>query len=245
MELKAIVKKHNIGVIKMEVQRDEVPKNNFLKKVSDLAKKNKILLIFDECTSGFRETYGGLYLKYKIVPDMCIFGKALGNGYAINAIVGKKEVMEAFKSTFISSTFWTERIGSVAAIQTLNLMKKIQSWKKITTLGKLIKKKWMDISKVNSVKIDIMGIDALPKFIFRSDKHIEYKTFLTQEMLKKKILASNAIYVSTEHNNQILDEYFENLNQIFKKISKCENETENIYNLLETKPCLSGIRSKK
>jgi len=243
-QLKAIVKKHNIGVIKMEVERDEIPKNNFLKKVSDLAKKNKILLIFDECTSGFRETYGGLYLKYKIVPDMCIFGKALGNGYAINAIVGKKEVMEAFKSTFISSTFWTERIGSVAAIQTLNLMKKIESWKKITTLGKLIKKKWMDISKVNSVKIDIMGIDALPKFIFRSDKHIEYKTFLTQEMLKKKILASNAIYVSTEHNNQILDEYFEYLNQIFKKISKCENETENIYNLLETKPCLRGIRSK-
>jgi glutamate-1-semialdehyde 2,1-aminomutase len=244
-QLKKIVMKNKIGVIKMEVERDHKPKNEFLKKVRNLATKNKIVLIFDECTSGFRETYGGLYLKYNITPDICIFGKALGNGYGINAIVGKQEIMEALKSTFISSTFWTERIGSVAALQTLKEMKKIHSWKIITKIGKKIKKNWSDIANLNSLKIDILGIDALPKFLFKGDNHLAYKTYLSQEMLKRKILASNAIYASIAHDDQILEKYFDYLNKIFKKIAQCENERENIFDLLETKVSLNGIRSKK
>ena len=75
----------------MEVMRNEVPKNGFLEKVRDLATKNNIVLIFDECTSGFRETFGGLHIKYNVTPDMAIYGKALGNGYAITSVVGKKK----------------------------------------------------------------------------------------------------------------------------------------------------------
>ena len=82
-----------------------------------------MILIFDECTSGFRETYGGIHGKYGVNPDIAIYGKALGNGYAITAVVGKK-IMKNSKNTFISSTFWSERIGYVAALQTLKLMKK-------------------------------------------------------------------------------------------------------------------------
>ena len=74
--------------------------------------------------SGFRENHGGLHLKYNVIPDIAIFGKALGNGYAINAIVGKKFMNHA-QSTFISSTFWTERIGPTAALKTLDVMKKL------------------------------------------------------------------------------------------------------------------------
>ena len=78
----------------MEVQRYEKPKNNFLKQVRNLCNKNKIILIFDECTTGFREVYGGIHKKYKVYPDMAMFGKAIGNGYAINAIIGKKKIYE-------------------------------------------------------------------------------------------------------------------------------------------------------
>ena len=67
------------------------PKNNFLKKVKDLAKKNKLILIFDEITSGFHDNFGGLHLKFGINPDLAIFGKALGNGFPISAIIGKKK----------------------------------------------------------------------------------------------------------------------------------------------------------
>ena len=110
----------------------------FLKKVRELATKKNIVLIFDECTSGFRESYGGLHLKYKILPDVCILGKALGNGFPITAVLGKKEIMQNAQTSFISSTFWTERIGSVAGIATLKEMKRIKSWKIIDDTGNQI-----------------------------------------------------------------------------------------------------------
>ena len=88
--LKNIINKHKIGIIKMEVVRDEMPKNNFLKKIRTFCNKKKIVLIFDECTTGFRENLGGIHKKF-MSPDIAIFGKTLGNGYAINAILGKKD----------------------------------------------------------------------------------------------------------------------------------------------------------
>ena len=71
---------------------------------------------------------------------MAIFGKAIGNGYALTAVIGKREVMEHAQSSFISSTFWTERIGPAAALKTIEVMEKEESWKVITELGKKIKK---------------------------------------------------------------------------------------------------------
>ena len=75
----------------MEVIRDEYPKNNFLQKIKYICKKKKIVLIFDECTTGFRNNIGGIHKKINVQPDIVIYGKTLGNGFAINAIVGKRK----------------------------------------------------------------------------------------------------------------------------------------------------------
>jgi len=246
-QLKKIVNEKNIGIIKMEVQRHEKPKNNFLKKVRKLANEKKIILIFDECTSGFRETYGGLHKTYDVAPDICIFGKALGNGYAINAIVGKREIMEVSNQTFLSSTFWTERIGSVAALETIKIMKKIKSWEIVTKLGQKLKKNWKSLAKRHSLNIETSGLDAIPIFNFKTkvnDTH-QYKNYITQEMLKKKILASNIVYLSTSHNNTILERYFDNLDKIFKQIKNCENEEEDFNNIFKNQLSIKGIRQQK
>ena len=71
-----------------------------------------------------------------------------------------------------------------------------------------------------------------------------YKTFISQEMLKKNILSSNVVYTSVSHQKQKIDKYLVNLDKIFKKISYCENDQENIFNLLETNESLQGIRNK-
>ena len=139
-ELEKIVDAHDIGVIKMEVIRNKGPENNFLEKVRELSSKKGIVLIFDECTSGFRESFGGIHKNFNIDPDIAMFGKALGNGYGVTSIVGRKEVMEAAQNSFMSSTFWTERIGpSAAAIKTLEIMEDIKSWEYISKTGKYIK----------------------------------------------------------------------------------------------------------
>ena len=243
-QLKKIVNSKNIGVIKMEVQRNQKPKNNFLKRVRKLADAKNIVLIFDECTSGFRENYGGIHLKHKVYPDISIFGKALGNGYAINAIIGKRDIMKSVNSSFISSTFWTERIGPTAALQTLKIMNNIKSWKIISNIGKKIQKNWKKIAKQNNIKLNIYGLDAIPNFSFYSNKHNAYKTFISQEMIKNNILASNVIYACISHKDEILDKYFNILNNIFYKISKCEKDVENINNLLEVPESIKGIRNK-
>ena len=90
-------KDKDICAVIMEVKRNIEPKKNFLHKIKKLCKKNDIILIFDECTSGFRCNYGGLHLKYDVQSDIAVFGKAIGNGYAINAILGTDKVMEASK----------------------------------------------------------------------------------------------------------------------------------------------------
>ena len=77
-----------------EVLRNIAPKDKFLERVRKLCDEKGIILIFDECTSGFRESYGGLHKNYKVFPDMAMFGKALGNGYAITAIIGRRSIID-------------------------------------------------------------------------------------------------------------------------------------------------------
>ena len=76
-----------------------------MKQFEKLTYENNVILIFDECTSGFRETYGGLHKKYAVEPDLIMLGKTLGNGYAITAVLGKKEIMEFAKETLLVVLF--------------------------------------------------------------------------------------------------------------------------------------------
>ncbi|NUF65490.1 aminotransferase class III-fold pyridoxal phosphate-dependent enzyme, partial [Acinetobacter bereziniae] len=235
-QLENLVKKHEIGVIKMEVVRNMGPENNFLQKVRNLATEKNIVLIFDECTSGFRETFGGLHKKYGVEPDMAMFGKALGNGYAVTATIGRKEIMQAAQATFISSTFWTERIGSAAGLKTLEVMQRDKSWEKITATGLVIREKWQNLADKYDLNISHWGLPALTGFSFSSENALAYKTLITQEMLKSNYLASNCIYVCTEHTTEILNEYFELLDPIFKLVKECE-EGRDVIKLLESPIC--------
>ena len=83
---------------------------------------------------------GGLHLSTGVEPDMAMFGKALGNGYAVNAVIGKKNVMKSAEDSFISSTFWTERIGYVAGNTTIDLMKSLNPWENLIKWENFIKK---------------------------------------------------------------------------------------------------------
>ena len=231
-KLEDLVKTKNIGVIKMEVYRNKEPENNFLHRVRKLANENNIVLVFDECTSGFRKNYGGLHKLYDVEPDVAMFGKALGNGYAVTAVLGKREVMQAAEKSFISSTFWTERIGSSAALATLKAMNKEKSWDKITSTGEHINKEWIKLSQEYELPITISGLAALTTFTFKSKNALAYKTLITQEMLKKGYLAATAVYVCTAHTPEIVKTYLENLKPLFQTIKECE-EGRDVMQLLE------------
>ena len=240
-KLEEIVKTKNIGVIKMEVYRNKEPENNFLHRVRKLANEHNIVLVFDECTSGFRKNFGGLHKLYDVEPDVAMFGKALGNGYAVTAVLGKREVMQAAEKSFISSTFWTERIGSSAALATLKAMDKEKSWEKITSTGETINKEWIKLSQEYELPITISGLAALTTFTFKSKNALAYKTLITQEMLKKGYLAATAVYVCTAHTPEIIKTYLENLKPLFQTIKECE-EGRDVMKLLEGPIAHSGFK---
>ncbi|QWD37519.1 aminotransferase class III-fold pyridoxal phosphate-dependent enzyme [Polynucleobacter paneuropaeus] len=239
--LEALVNQHDIGVIKMEVMRNKGPENNFLHKVRELASSKGIVLIFDECTSGFRQTFGGLHKMYGVEPDIAMFGKALGNGYAITAIIGRKEVMEAAQSTFISSTFWTERIGPVAALKTLEVMDRIQSWDQITKIGLDIRMQWQKLADKHGVAIEHWGLPSLTGFTIPGPNSLAYKTLITQEMLGQGYLAANSVYACIDHTPEVIGGYFEALDPIFKLIKECE-EGRSVASLLKGPVCHGGFK---
>ncbi len=240
-ELEALVNMHDIGVIKMEVVRNMGPEDNFLHKVRKLASDRNIVLVFDECTSGFRETFGGLHKKYGVEPDVAMFGKAMGNGYGITAIVGKREIMESAQSTFISSTFWTERIGPTAGLKTLEIMERLKSWETITNIGLNIKDRWKKLADKHCIQLQHWGLPALTGYTFQSPNSLAYKTLVTQEMLAKGYLAANSVFVCTEHTPDIVDGYFASLDPIFGLIKECE-EGRDVIPLLKGPVCHAGFK---
>ena len=215
----------------MEVMRNIKPENNFLKKVRNICDKKNIILIFDECTSGYRENMGGIHLKFKVNPDIAIFGKALGSGYAINAIIGKKN-NEKSREYIYKQHFWGERIGYTAAIASIKEFERLKIFKKIEKNGKFIKSIWLNFSKKYNIPIKVMGTDAIPSFQF-SKNHIKRKTFLTQEMLKNKILATNMIYINIFHTKKNIQKYIKILEKFLKIYhKKISNNDSKITNML-------------
>lgn len=240
-ELQALVNAHDIGAIQMEVSRNQGPAGDFLQQVRRLATDRGIVLIFDECTSGFRQTYGGLHKLYGVEPDMALFGKALGNGYAITATIGRREVMEAAQTTFISSTFWTERIGPTAALKTLEVMERVQSWGRITQTGRDITARWTALAAKHGLVINTSGLPALTGFSFPGQNALVYKTLITQEMLDKGFLAGTSVYACTEHTSDIIERYFDALDPVFALIRECLDGRD-VTSLLKGPVCHAGFK---
>ncbi|MFA5175248.1 MAG: aminotransferase class III-fold pyridoxal phosphate-dependent enzyme [Patescibacteria group bacterium] len=218
-ELEDIVKKNGkkLGVIVLEPMKGEYPKDNFLKKVRVIADRIGAVLVFDEVSSGWKMTFGGSHLLYGVNPDIAVLAKAIGNGFAMAAIIGRREVMQAAQSTFISSTSWTERVGLVAALATLKKMKRLKVAEKIQIIGNKVKKIWVKKAGKYGLLITTGGLPPFSNFIFNySNKHQALKTLFIQEMLKRGFLASNQFFPSYMHTDVILKKYEKAVDDVFK-----------------------------
>ena len=135
---------------------------------------------------------------------------------------------------FISSTFWTERIGPTAGLKSIEVMKNIKSWQVVNKIGNKIRKGWKDLFNTYKLKVKINGIPSLSNFIFDSKNHQAYKTLITQEMLKKNFLSTNTIYPCVKHSDKFIDMYFNNFEKkVVKIISDCENDKQDLKKCLD------------
>ncbi len=231
----------DLAAVKMEVCRNYGPEKGYLEFIRNLCNEYGVVLIFDECTSGFRETFGGLHIKYGVYPDMTIYSKTMGNGYVIAAVLGKKEIMDAAQGSWISSTFWTDRIGPTAALAALAEMERMKSWEVITENGKVAQQRWQALADKYGLEIQQWGIPAMCGYTFKSQYFLAYKTFITQEMLKKGFLAGTNLNSCIAHTSEIMDAYFENLDPIFARIRDFE-DGDDVMKALDGPVCQSGFK---
>lgn len=217
-ELKAIVDKNKdeIAAIVMEPIRNFGPRFNFLENVRDIATQIDVPLIFDEITSGWRTTNGGIHKAFSVNPDIAVFGKAMSNGYPMAAIIGRDKIMASAQDSFISSTYWTERIGTVAALATINKFSKLNVATHLIIIGQQVSWIWQKMANKYNIKIDVTGITPLLHISFDSQA---VRTLFTQIMLSKGILSSSGFYASYAHKQDHLKRYEEAVDSTFRELS--------------------------
>jgi glutamate-1-semialdehyde aminotransferase len=220
--------KDNIGVVVMEPIRNFLPDKEFIKTIRQVTADLGIVLIVDEITAGFRLNNGGAHLLYDLEPDVAVFAKGMSNGFPMAAIIGKGDVMEVVQETFISSTYWTDRVGPTAALATINKIKEKNVSRHLIKIGKKMMEGWESLASRHDLNIEVSGIDPLGHFDFKYENPLVLKTLFTQLMLEKGFLASTAFYASFAHKEEHLESYLKAADEAFGFISKsiAEGKTE-------------------
>lgn len=208
----------DLAAIVMEPIRNFEPTKEFIEAIHEMAKKKNIPLIIDEISAGFRICNGGAHLKLGFKPDIAVFSKALGNGFPISAVIGKKWVMQSAQEAFITSTNWTERVGNVAALAMINKFVKNDVSKHLVKIADMVWQGWEELAKKHDLKIHIGGFKPMIHFSFEQN-HSTNIAYFTQEMLKKGFLASGGFYSMYAHKEEHVKKYLNAVDEVFADLS--------------------------
>ena len=232
----------NIAAVVMEPIRNDCPHDGFLESIRDVTSEKGIVLIFDEISSGFRLCTGGSHLLFGVYPDVAVYAKGMTNGYPVSAVIGREEVMSAAQDTFISSTFWTERVALAATIASIRSFEEYDVASHLTDIGKKVQDGWLIRAEKAGLKIHVSGIYPLSHFSFEHQDSLVMKTYFTQEMLAEGYLAGTACYTSFSHTDEIIVGYLKACGRVFGKIAGLLNRGESVSDYLKGPVCHSGFQ---
>jgi len=205
-----------LAAIVLEPIRNFRPEPAFIRGVRELADKTGAVLILDEISAGFRFALGGAHLAlFPEQPDICVLSKALGNGYPISAVLGRRAVMEAAQKTFISSTSWTERVGFAAALACVDRHARLDVPGLLHAAGTRVMAGWAEVGRRHGLSLDIGGMPPIAHFTFRDAPHDILKAYFIQLMLERGYLASNLFYAMTAHTDADVDGYLRAVDESF------------------------------
>jgi glutamate-1-semialdehyde aminotransferase len=183
-----------------------MPPAEYLERVCGASRRAGVVAIFDEITSGFRLAVGGAHLRVGVAPDVAVFAKGMSNGYPMAAIIGRRAVMAAAERTFLSSTYWTERIGPAAALATVRKIGDRGVPAHLAEIGERMRAGWQASADRHGLRIVTRGVAPLPSFTFdHGDAAAVLRTLYTQCMLDEGFLAAGAFYPSLAHQAAHVD----------------------------------------
>ena len=217
---------NRIACVILEPEKEQEPKNNFLHELKKVCQEQGTVFILDEMITGFRWHNGGAQRVHNITPDLCTFGKAMGNGFAVSALVGKKDIMrlegldhEKERVFLMSGTHGAETHGLAAALETMNIYEKEPVvdtlWQQGARLAAGLRKSINENGL--SDHIPILGRDCCLVYGTRDlakKPSQPFRTLLIQETMKRGILAPSLI-VSYSHSDADIDKTIEAFHESF------------------------------
>lgn len=188
----------DVAAIIMEPFRSDMPPEGYLDQVRKLASDHGVVLIFDEVSTGFRLSAGGVQPAIGVIPDMAVFAKSISNGYAMGAVVGKREVMEPAARMFVSSTYWSDTIGLRAALTTLREVRNREVPAQLQNLGRQLKTTLNGVASETGCPVKCVGIDIHPRLEFAVDAAVaaQVTTLYIQEMAKRGCHGYTSFYLN-------------------------------------------------
>jgi glutamate-1-semialdehyde 2,1-aminomutase len=206
------------GVIVEPFQRIITPRPGFLHGLRELTQRFAIPLIFDEVVTGFRLAWGGAQEYYGVVPDLAAFGKIIGGGYPLSAVVGRADVMQSFNPDREASGDFIAQIGTlngnpvaaVAGLATLQQLHQEGTYRQLFSMGHRLRLGLADLLKQFGLPGQVVGEDPLFDVVFTDEPVNDYRGVLTQnrelvrrfnaELLMRGILkGSSKMYMSVVH----------------------------------------------
>ena len=207
-----------IAAIMMEPLRSQWPPEGYLEGVVSLARAHDVVLIFDEVSTGFRPSAGGVQPRLGVTPDMAVFAKSISNGYAMGAVVGKREVMEPASQMFISSTYWGDTIGLRAALTTLREVARRKVPEALDQLGQRLITELNRIAQETSLDAHCDGVAYHPNLTFQADNPAEQRqltTLFIQEMAKRGCHGYTSFYTNASQDDEVLQQTLAAAREVF------------------------------
>jgi len=230
-------KKNKIAAVIMEPMNVSWPVENYLSQVKKIVHDNGALLIFDENITGCRFSKGGAQELFGVVPDISVFGKGLGNGFPISAIVGKSKIMNVMEDIFFSGTFGGETASLAAAKAVLEMIRDDDVIEHMHNIGEKILtgvEKLLLKHKAN----ELFEITGHPSWTILTIKDTidftswEIRTLFLQEMFRRGILISGSHNISYSHNEEDVDKLLSVYNEVFPLIVNATSK-KTLFDLLE------------
>lgn len=208
----------------------EEEKNNFLKEVQEVCKKNGTLLIFDEMWTGFRIALGGAQEFFGVKPDLACYSKAMANGMPISAVTGREDVMRLFdKDVFFFTTFGGEALSMAAAMATIDEIKNNKVPEFLSRQGKKLKDGYNKIAQnlgMDFTKCLGYNCRTIITFDAVAGNSLEMKSLVQQEMIKRGILWGGFHNLCFSHNDEDIEytlKAYEDVLPVLKKAVEGKN----------------------
>jgi glutamate-1-semialdehyde 2,1-aminomutase len=205
--LEGLLNQHQgeVAAVMMEPARSKLPEPGYLEKIKELAQAHGAVLIFDEVSCGWRLRRGGVQQEVGVTPDLTVVAKSMSNGYPMGAVVGSRPVMEPAAQMFISSSYWSDNIGLIAALTTIRELKRRDSEQRFREIGDALRAALIEAMDEVGIAGSCVGFQTSPAIALDlpdEDLGRKVSTLFVQEMARRGIYCHMGFMPTLAHTEE-------------------------------------------